>query len=131
MLDYENDIKIYIKLSTRGRNRATANVVICDLFQINNFEIIQAQSNKLYVINPHVIKMGYNNGDEKTVNYYNTACLLPHKDRKKIADMILEAYARKLDELHHEILKTTDTDIVGLYNERTWHTFKMKEEEGE
>lgn len=100
MLDVDKDIRVEVKISTSGRNKAIADIIIGDLIQVNGFQITQGENGKLYVVNPHVINNVYNKVEfRREVNYKATANLLKHTDRKKLVNKIIEAYAEKIDEL--------------------------------
>lgn len=98
MLDLEKDVKIEVFLRNSGKARANINLIIDDFIKINSFQIIEAANGKLYVINPHSIEQIYNKVEfKKEITYNSTATLLPHKYRKKLVDMMIEAYGEELD----------------------------------
>lgn len=100
MLDLEKDIKIDIHINVAGKRRALANITIGGLITVNSFEIIQAENKKVYVVNPHIISNVYNKTScKREITYLSTASLLDHKDRKKLVDMILDAYAQKVEQI--------------------------------
>lgn len=100
MLDLEKDIKIDIHINVAGKRRALANITIGGLITVNSFEIIQAENKKVYVVNPHIISNVYNKTScKREITYLSTASLLDHKDRKKLVNMILDAYAQKVEQI--------------------------------
>ena len=126
MLDIDKDVEVEIYFRSVGRAKAYASLLIGGFIKINGFEITQAKDGKIYVINPHTIKNIYNKVEfKREINYVATAELLPHNDRKKIINKIIEKFGIELDELK----KKTDGMIAKnkTYNSKTVHEFDIRE----
>lgn len=126
MLDIDKDVKVKIRMHNVGKCKAMADVIIGDLIQVNGFEITQADNGKIYVINPHTIKNVYNKVEfKREVTYYATANLLPHEDRKKLVNKIIEAFAEEIDSLK-KTTENAETREIKITN-KTKHSVGIEE----